>query len=114
MRKKAEETKQTGGIDVTSTKDNLETLPFESIDKVNWVIVTYEEEYFVGKVESKVHDGCDTHKKCAKVRCFQKPYGIPGYQEFEHEHAVICYDTFYVRPVCPHWTPDGQSWKYTY
>ena len=74
-----------------------------------WVIVKYEEQKFLGRVEGIRVEGCDLHERCARVCCLEKPYGVCEPQEFERELDVICYDEFYPSPVKPVWSQIGRK-----
>ena len=91
----------------------LNTIEYDNIESGMWIIIEYDEAMFLGKVERKI-TSCEIHEKCARVRCFKKPYGKRGTQDLENEYSVICYERFYNSPIIPQCIRVGRAWKYSY
>ena len=69
-------------------EEELIPIPDEKVKEVMSVIVTYEEEKWIGKVVTKCHD-----QVC--VRCLENPFGIHQLQLLEKEEDSIYFSQVY-------------------
>ena len=95
----------------TDKNPTFKLIPFSETTENSWVVVNYEEEYFLGKIIEKY----DAEKKC-KIRCLEKPFGIIELQDMEKEHHCALYHEWqiYHAPAIPKLVKANRGWKYTY
>ena len=96
------------GIDKSTA---FKPIPFNEVAIDSWILVTYEDEYFLGKVIEK-----NIPEKTSKVTCLEKPFGITELQEMEKErHATSYYEwQIFYPPTIPELKQAARGWKYTY
>ena len=99
----SEESEENSEVDLDtsgSKSQNLQPLSYDVIknNPDDWVVVNYEGEYFLRKVE-KLFDT----SRSVQVRCLEKPYGIKEPQNSEPECSSVVYEEsqLYVCPVKP-------------
>ena len=83
----------------------------KSILFYDWVKVVYEEEIFLGKIETILPNEIDKFR----VRCLSLPFGIREYQDFEPEYKTVCYPKVYSNDNnVPKLEKIGRKWQYLY
>lgn len=102
----------TDPIDVNNnlTKDSDAPIELDLADVKSgmWVKVTYEEEWFLGKVVEKFDTRCS-------VRCLEKPFGVREPQNMEPEKHTVVYDKVYdTEGIVPKQVYIKRTWKWTY
>ena len=92
-------------ISVSSTKEFIQLKNIDSIRPGHWLLVEYEEEFFLEVSCTGAH-----------VPCLEKPYGISEPQGLEKAHISAWYtlDKLFEPPVVPDVVQVKQGWKYDY
>ena len=95
----------------TDKNPTFDPIPFSETTVDSWILVNYEEEYFLGKILERYA----AEKKC-KVRCLEKPFGITELQDMEKENRCALYYEWeiYHAPAIPKLVKATRGWKYTY
>ena len=77
----------------------------------SWLIIEYEDKYYVGIAMEKSDDD-----HLVQVRCLEKPFGSEDPQNLEKERLSIFYseDKLYQSPVVLPIISFNRSWKYCY
>ena len=83
----------------------------ESFTPGSWLLVEYEQEFFLGIVLEVSKLGSNVH-----VPCLEKPYGVSDPPDLEKERISVRYDVtqMYEVLVKPQMIQVRRGWKYTY
>ena len=96
-------------ISVSAAKEFTQLKNIDSIRPGQWLLVEYEEEFFLGIT---IEVSCTE----ALVQCLVKPNGMSEPQDLEKGHISAWYnlDKLFEAPVVPDNVQVKQGWKYVY
>ena len=71
---------------LADTGNHLNPIKYKDINLGSWLIVEYEDKYYVGIAMEKSDDD-----RLVQVRCLEKPFGCEDPQNLEKERLLIFY-----------------------